>query len=100
MKRFSDIAKRIKTHPTKLTGKKITVNEILNKEIVIHHYRIEKSKIKNNTHCVWIQIEYNGEKRAIFTASYGLTYMLQQMEAGDFPTIATIVKDNKWYQLK
>lgn len=93
MKRFSDFAKEIN-----ITGDKIKIDEILNKEIEVINYKITESKYKNkdNNKLLTLQIKVNNEERVIFTGS---NILIEQCEKykNEMPFLATIKKINKFY---
>jgi hypothetical protein len=95
MRKFADIG--IKRMPVPLVGKKIPVIEVLNSLIVVFNYREKPSNYYESGICLHIQIEFENEKRVIFTGSTGLLYYLKQMAEDEFPFQATIIKDNKYY---
>ncbi len=92
--------KGIKPPPVALVGKKIAIEEVLNKIIIVHHYRVKQSKFYESGQCIYIQISFENEKRVLFTGSYGLLHYLEQIQPDQFPVEATIIKDNKWFHFK
>lgn len=97
MKRFKDLAHKIQPVIPKFVGKKIPVTQILNKEIIVYHYKLFPSKFSTKK-CIHMQIAFNNTKHVIFTDSIGLITILEQLDPDDFPFIGTIIKDNKFYQ--
>lgn len=91
MEKFSDFYKG-----TILDGKKIRIAEVFDKEITVLAYRLAKSKQKEGTNYVTIQIEYNGERRVIFTGSDVLAKQLTESE-GHFPFQTVIRKMPTYY---
>ncbi len=80
-------------------GDKIKMSKILDREIIVHAYRIEDSKVKEFTDkgsekCLHLQIEFNKEMRIVFTSSSGLLDAIQQIPEKGFPFETTIVRDN------
>jgi hypothetical protein len=70
MKKFSDL--NIKVNTRSFEGDKIKISKVLNKEIIIHEFRIEDSKVfkdKGNGKCLYLQISFKDEKHVIFTSS-------------------------------
>lgn len=89
MKKFSDLAAQ-----SKLSGDKIEINNILNKEIIVTAFRTGPSKHAVGKRCLTLQIEYEGTKRIIFTGSEVLMKDLEGLETEDFPFQSTIVKES------
>lgn len=82
MDKFSSFAEE------RLVGDKVSVSDILNKEITVLSYKIMKSKIEDDNYAQ-IQIEINGEKKVVFTSSKVLK--------DHIPFIATIIKTRKYF---
>ena len=99
MNRFSQF--NITTAATKgFEGEKIKISKVLNREIVVHDFKIEESKLfkeKGTGKCLHLQISFNDEKHIIFTSSGGLINAIQQIPEGEFPFITTIVEENDRY---
>ena len=70
------------------------IDNILGKEIIVHRYKVRKSKYDGNYASV--QIEYQGEKRAIFTGSNVLIDQLMKYQ-NYLPFEATIRKIGRYY---
>lgn len=98
MKSFKEFG--IKSVSQSLQGDKIKMDRILNREIVIHDYRIEDSKFnqQRGSKCLYIQISISGTKHVVFTGSINLMECIQQVPKEDFPFITTIVKENDRYE--
>lgn len=81
------------------TGDKIKINKILNKEIVVHDWRLEDSKFqkKGNEKCLYLQIEVEGSKRIVFTGSVQLARTIEQIPREKFPFTTTII-ENEGYE--
>lgn len=81
------------------SGTKIKMSKVLNREIIIHDFKIEDSKIfkDNNSKCLHLQIELNEVKYIIFTSSNGLIDSIKQTVPGDFPFTTTIIEENDRY---
>lgn len=92
MKTFKDLGIKVETKA--FTGEKISIDKIINREIIVHGYKIEKSKI-NSKNCLHIQIELSSELRLLFTGSIILEEQLKQIHSDAFPFKATIVKTDK-----
>jgi hypothetical protein len=81
-------------------GDKIKMERILNREIVVHAYKIETSKVKTyqergSDKCLHLQISLNGQKYVLFTGSGCLIEQIAQVPESNFPFTTTIVKDNQ-----
>ncbi len=95
MNRFSQF--NITTTTKGFEGEKIKISKVLNREIVVHEYKIEESKLfkeKGTGKCLHLQISFNEEKHIIFTSSGGLISAIQQIPENEFPFITTIVEEN------
>jgi len=87
----------IKTTTLCFEGDKIKMSRILNREIVVHHFKIEDSKIfkdRGTGKCLHLQISFNNEKHIIFTSSAGLIEAIQQIPENGFPFTTTIIEEN------
>ena len=98
MQRFSDFASPSRI----LDGEKIRIDRALNRELTILAYRLDKSKFNDKTRrglCMTIQVEIEGERRVIFTASEVLIDQLEEHKER-LPFLATIQKiDGRFYTL-
>lgn len=93
MFKFSDLG--IKPNENTYTGKKIDVDDILNMEIIVHRYKISDSTKKAGTKLLTLQIEYENNKRVVFTGSKILQDMIVQVPEDKFPFKTTIRKTDK-----
>ncbi len=90
----------IKAPAKSFVGDKIKMERILNREIVIHEYKLESSKVKSyqergSDKCLYLQISLNDQKYVLFTGSVCLIEQIEQVPKSNFPFTATIVKDNQ-----
>lgn len=96
MKRFSDFAKT----RTQLPGDKVSIDDILNKEIIILDFRIYKSKYKKNNSGEYLTIQFryvDTDKRfVVFTGSDVLINQANEY-ADEVPFQTIIVKVDKYY---
>jgi len=92
MKRFGDFAKE-----TVLDGDKISITDIINKEVIIVDYRVKESKLKEGNYLT-LQIEKNDKKYVIFTGSQVLIDQIERYK-NELPFLTTIRKINKYYSL-
>lgn len=80
-------------------GDKIKISKIIGREITVHDFKIEDSKVQSfldrgANQCLHLQISINGEMYIVFTSSSGLLEAIQQIPKDGFPFTTTIVKDN------
>ena len=81
------------------TGDKIKIDRILNREIVVHDYKIEKSKFeKASGKCLHLQIELNQTMHVVFTGSVGLMDQIEKVPRDKLPFKTTIVKENERFE--
>jgi len=95
MKNFSQF--NIQQTAKGFEGDKIKMSKILNREIVVHHFKIEDSKLfkeKGSGKCLHLQISFNNEKHIIFTSSSGLIEVIQKIPVNGFPFTTTIIEEN------
>lgn len=90
---FSDF--KIKPRENTFTGKKIDIDDILNVEIIVTGFKIEDSKKKAGTKFLTLQIEYENNKRVVFTGSKNLQDLILQVTEDQFPFKTTIRKNDK-----
>ena len=100
MTRFKDL--NIKTHSDHLTGEKIKIAKILNKEIVITGFKIDQSKYPKNKsgQCLCLQLEADGEQRVVFTGSDVLIGIMEQVKKEDLPIETKIIQEGEHYEFK
>lgn len=93
-KRFSDFAE---AHQT-LEGSKCSINDVLNKEILIVGYRLKDSKYHKTLPCLTLQFELNdaAERRILFTSSTVLTEQIETYRE-ELPFYTTIKKIDRYY---
>lgn len=89
----------IKSNVKSFEGDKIKIDRILNKQVVVHAFKIEQSKYEKGTgKCLSIQLAVDNSKRVLFTGSSNLMDMIQQVPQEKFPFHTTIVKENERYE--
>ncbi len=79
-------------------GEKIKMSKILDREIIVHDFKIEDSKCfqdRGNGKCLHLQISFNDEKRIVFTSAGELIDVIQQIPKSGFPFTTTITQDEK-----
>lgn len=95
MKQFSQF--NIKPTAKGFEGDKIKMAKVLNREIVVHDFRLEASKIfaeKGTGKCLQLQISLGDSKHVIFTSSGGLIEAILQVPVTEFPFTTTIIEEN------
>lgn len=88
----------IKTEAASYTGKRIEIEEILNKEIIVSAFRIEPSKYpkKEGDQCLHMQIKIDETDHVIFTIAK--TLMKQIVLAPKLPFKVRITKQSRRYE--
>lgn len=97
MNKFSQFD--IKAPQKGFEGDKVKVERILNREIVVHDFKIDESKVKafrekGSAQCLSLQISYNNEMHVLFTGSVVLIDQIKQVPKDKFPFTTTIIKEN------
>lgn len=92
MKSFKDFG--IKILEQSLTGDKIKMNRVLNREIIVHGYKLGNSKFEGKGALLTLQIELNNTKHIIFTSSTVLADAVKQIPDNGFPFKTTIIQDS------
>jgi hypothetical protein len=97
MKSFKDFG--IKSSPQNFVGDKIKIDRILNRQIVVHDYKVEDSKFKKGyDKCLYMQITLEETKYVVFIGSRSLVEMIEQVPKENFPFTATIVRENQRFE--
>lgn len=98
MKLFSELGIKIDSAP--MSGEKIKINRVVNKEIEVVDYELNESKYNETAHrkCLKLQIRYEGDLRVIFTGSNMLIQAIQQIDKSMIPFKTVIVERNGFYQ--
>ena len=91
-KRFSEFARE----HIPLDGRKIKIEDILDKEILVLAIRVKPSKFGKTAACLTIQLELAGERYVCFTGSAVLGEQAQAYQA-ELPFVATVKKIDKYY---
>jgi UDP-N-acetyl-D-mannosaminuronic acid transferase (WecB/TagA/CpsF family) len=94
MTAFKDLG--ITAKPNSFVGDKIKLDKIINQEITVHAFKIDKSTKKENSDYLTIQFERNETKYVVFTGSKILMQMINEVPADKFPFKTTIVKNNDY----
>ena len=95
MKSFKDF-KIEKTVQQNFTGNKIKISKILNKEVIVYAFKIEKSKFDGD--CLHLQIGIGDTKYVVFTGAKKLMEMIQKVAPEDFPFKTTIIEENESFE--
>ena len=97
MKRFSDFAKK----QSQLSGEKLPIESVLNKEVYVKGFRRAKSKYPKNEsgQYLTIQVEIDDKEHVIFTSSGVLLNQSIDYE-NELPFLAKIVRINKYYSFE
>lgn len=97
MNQFKDFG--IKTTIKSFIGDKIKIERIVNREIYVYAWKIEKSKYeKGNEKCLHLQIGIGDVKHVVFTSSKFLQQAIAEIPEEGFPFKTTIVKINDHYE--
>ncbi len=96
MTQFKDL--NITPEIKNFTGDKISIKRLFNKEIQVLDFKIEPSKQKENTELLTLQINYQNEKRIVFTGSTILIQMITKVPKDSFPFTTIIINDNEYYE--
>lgn len=98
IKSFSDF--NIELTSTALTGDKIEMSDLLNREIIISAFNIAESRFpeKGNGKRLTLQFIIDGRERVVFTGSVQLQDLIKKVDPDDFPFSTTIIKQNKGFK--
>ena len=98
MKQFSDLG--IETQLRNFEGDKISPDSVIGKNIQVIGFRVVESKFqeKGTGKCLHLQIEFNGERRVMFSGSGYLIDTIQKVDKSDFPFATVIIKQNKRFE--
>ena len=96
MVRFKELG--IKVSSKAFLGDSIKIDRLLNKEITVHYHKITDSNKRPGTLCLHLQIEFDGQKRVLFTGAQALIEAIQKVPSEKFPFTTIIVKDNDRYE--
>ena len=94
MKKFSDFNIEPKTQMS-LTGLKIKMSGVLNRDIIVGTYQIKDSKIEGKGKCLYLQLKVDGIQRVLFTGSEFLMDAIKQIN--EFPFTTRIVEKDQAY---
>ncbi|MDQ1150177.1 MULTISPECIES: hypothetical protein [Sphingobacterium] len=91
MKKFSDF--NITVEAENFIGDKIRVTKILNRPIIVHAFKLDPSKFYAGESLA-LQIEFEGQKRVVFSGSKRLKEQIKQVPKDGFPFHTTIIEEN------
>lgn len=80
-----------------LDGKKKKITEILNKEILVLNFRIQKSKIKEGNYVI-LQFNLDNERYVIFTTAKRIIKKLERHK-DRMPYRASVIQKYKYYTM-
>lgn len=92
MKAFSEF--NIKPTNKGLVGEKISINKVLNIDIVVEAFKEADSKFEGKGKCLHLQILLQGQQRVVFIGSKGLLDQINQVPSNGFPFKTKIIKDD------
>jgi len=99
MNKFSDFADT-SISPV-MDGKKVSLDDILDKEIVVLRYRVKKTKFSEakNPECLTVQFAYPENEDVHFVFFSGSSVLMQQLEKyqDKLPFSASIKKVGKYF---
>lgn len=94
--KFKDL--NIQIESKSFVGDKMSIDNLLNREIKILEYKVEESNKRPGTKCLHLQFEINGIKYVSFLGSKRLIETIEQVPKNAFPLETTIVRQNKFLQ--
>ena len=99
MNKFSEFADT--TISPVMDGKKMTLDEVLNKEIHVLRYKVKKTKFAEakNPDCLTVQFSFPEDENTRFVFFSGSSVLMQQLEKYEdkLPFTATIKKIGKYF---
>ena len=86
----------------KFVGDKIKIKKIINKEIIVHDFKLSDSKIYKNSddnykECLCLQLEFGDEKYILFSSASTLIEAIKLVNKNDFPFKTIITEANERY---
>lgn len=96
MKSWKDL--NIKPASMSLIGESISLEKLLDTNIILLDYIIKPSTKKTGTNCLYLQIEHDDQKRVVFTGSEFLIDLARMIDRKDLPIQTKIVKVNRHYE--
>lgn len=74
-------------------GEKIPIAKLINKDVYVLDFKIEKSKKKEGTDCLVLQIKYQGDNRVVFTGAKILIQQIMLVDKKDLPFMVKIEQE-------
>ena len=96
MKQFKEFG--IKAEHKGFIGDKIKISKILNREIIVHDFKIEDSKFQGKR--LDMQIQVGETMHVLWTGSGILMGVIQKIPKENFPFLTTIVRENECYEFQ
>lgn len=93
MRNFAELGVRVET--TTFIGEKISINRLLNRQIIVEDFKVEPSKFeKGSGKCLHLQIKIDGGHKVVFTGSGNLIKQAELIPKDKLPFTTTIISDN------
>lgn len=89
MKDFGEL--NITYEPQAFSGEKISIQKVLNKDLVVQDWKIGPSKIAGKDFRIDIQILLGGEQRVTWTSSKKFKELVERIPKKELPFTAQIV---------
>lgn len=97
MNNFKDFG--IEPTTKSMSGDKIKIQKILNKEIEVIEYIIKASNYdKGNGKCLHLQFKLGENLHILFTGSVNLMEMIERVPKDKFPFKTTIIRENDRFE--
>lgn len=96
VKNFKDF--NISANITSFVGEKIKIKKIIDEEIVLLGYKIDKSKFGEDRNCLTLHLEFKNIKRIVFTSSKPLMQMIEEVNKDNFSFKTTIIEINEHFE--
>lgn len=84
----------IKPESQAFVGDKISIQRIVNVEIIVEAYKVSPSKFEGKVSRLDLQIIYEGKQRVVFVSSNTLISMIERVPKEKFPFKTKIVNEN------
>ena len=99
VKSFSElILEPLEEEEREFVGEKIRMYNILDKKVIINHYKITDGKYDGK--CLTLQILYEERERVVFTSGKNLQRDLRRMGEDSFPFEVKIIKNDTGYHFR
>lgn len=96
MGKFSEFGIELEKSASSFDGDKLHMDRILNREIHVHDYKIEKSKFedKGNGKRLCLSFSIGQSRHIVFTGSTQLMNLIDKVPKDKFPFDTVIIKQN------